>query len=418
MKVLISAAETSSDAHGAELLRALKRQAQVDAFGIGGPKLRKEGFRSLVDARELLAIGFGEAVGKLPRLYRALKEVSTEAMQEKPDVAVLIDYPEFHLKLAQRLGQLGVPVVCYIPPKVWIWRKHRVKKLKRLFARVLTILPFEEAFYADFDVPAKYVGNPLLDQLPLKLKKSDARARLALAGTDKVAVLMPGSRPAEFRQHTELLLDAASLTAKKTGFLTEGEKLHLLIPLPDTADVDSFSRAVDSWKEANSEALALLELHISQGNAFECMVAADAGLIKSGTSTLEAGMLGCPHAVIYKPPRLSEFIFKKIMRFKGPVGLVNLVYQGLPKPGHEWNRRDLMRELLCEHATPEALADELFSLFLPEKRRMIAEGIERLQKTVIGPRPERSPSEVAALEVLAVAREKVASRTQRSRGVT
>ena len=165
MRVLISAAEISSDAHGAKLLDALKRiePGLEDVFGIGGARLQKAGLRSILDSRQLLAMGFTEVLGVIPRAWRALGEIEKAARASKPDVAVLIDYPDFHFRLARRLKRLGIPVVYYITPKVWAWRRGRVRLLRDLFARVLTILPFEAEFYEREGLAVTYVGNPLLD---------------------------------------------------------------------------------------------------------------------------------------------------------------------------------------------------------------------------------------------------------------
>src|SRR5690606_37861114 len=142
MRILLSAAEASSDMHGAELLRSLRELrgetggSAVEAFGVGGPGLRAQGLHSIVDARQLLAMGFSEAISKVPRLRAALDDIAEEARRDPPNVAVLIDYPEFHFRLAARLREQGVPVVCYIPPKLWAWRPGRARKLRELYRKV------------------------------------------------------------------------------------------------------------------------------------------------------------------------------------------------------------------------------------------------------------------------------------------
>jgi lipid-A-disaccharide synthase len=183
VKILISAAETSSDIHGAELLRALQGQfapGQIEAWGIGGPRLQAQGLRSLVDARSLLSMGFFELFGRLPKILGALGTIADAAARDRPDLAVVMDYPDFHFRLAKRLKKLGIPVVYYIPPKVWAWRQGRVKVLRERFVEVLSILPFEEDFFREHKVVAKYVGNPLVDELPLELSRAEARAKLGI----------------------------------------------------------------------------------------------------------------------------------------------------------------------------------------------------------------------------------------------
>lgn len=392
MKILISAAETSSDAHGAELLRALRKFASVDAFGVGGPKLQAAGLRTIVDSRELLAMGFSEILGRLPRILSSLNRVSDAARVERPDVAVVIDYPDFHFRLARKLKNLGIPVVYFIPPKVWAWRKSRLRLLQRDFSKILSILPFEVPFYEQAGVPVCYVGNPLVEELPLQLTRKEARERLKIETGRRVITAMPGSRPAELKRHVPLMLDALELTAKRLG-----ERLQILMPLPATADSKAIELEVRGWSAAHPERL---DVRVSEGDAHECLVAADAGLIKSGTSTLEAGILALPHVVVYRPSALSAWIYRNLIRYPGPVGLVNLVANGL-----DFGRPPLMEEVLCEKATPEPVAEALLSLLRdPEKAKRVAQGLAVLRENVLksGTAENQSPSEAAAREILKV----------------
>jgi lipid-A-disaccharide synthase len=408
LKILISAAETSSDAHGAELLRALRAEGgEVQAFGVGGPKLQDAGLRAVVDAREMLAMGFLEVIGRLPRILRSLRTVTEAAAAERPDVAVVIDYPDFHFRLARRLKTLGIPVVYYIPPKVWVWRKKRMRVLRDSFARVLSILPFEVPFYEQEHVPVKYVGNPLVDELPLRLTREDARARIGLDEGQKVLVLMPGSRPSEIKRHVELLLDAATRAAavlRSKNVLHDPERLIVLMPFPVTSELAQVRDQVDAWLRRSSGRVPgfILDVRVSQGDAPECLVAADAGLIKSGTSTLEAALLGCPHGIVYKPNWLTAWAFKHLVRYKGPVGLSNLVAGWSPE------RPLLVHEILCGDASVSSLSEEMVSLLSdPLRARELREGFLILREKILGGAlgSHISPSTLAAREVLAVVRE-------------
>ncbi len=405
MRILISAAETSSDAHGAELLRAIRAQVpsaeSVEAFGVGGPKLQAAGLRAVVDARELLAMGFIEILRHLPRIFRALNLLTTEARQMRPDIAVVIDYPDFHFRLARRFKKLGIPMVFYIPPKVWVWRKRRVEFLRRFFIKILCILPFEEDFYRNLNISVKYVGNPLLDELPLDLTRSDARKKLSLLDSDRVLIMMPGSRASEIKVHLNLMLDSALLAAtqlQKQGFLAPREALKVLLPFPVTTnleDLEAIRSRVKQRLHDQGGGGTVLEVKISQGDAAECLVAADAGLVKSGTSTLEAGLLRCPHAIVYKPNRTSAWIFKHLIRYRGPVGLVNLIAGWIP--GKDY----LVREILCDEVTPKSLSEEVIALMTdPVKRKNMFEGFERLHERVCGSMGSLSPSFCAAQEII------------------
>lgn len=412
MKILISAAEASSDAHAAHLVRAIRKQlseeeqGSLEIFGVGGPKLQAEGFHAVVDARKLLAMGFLEILGRLPMIFRALRDVARTAERERPDVIVVVDYPDFHFRLARRVGQLGIPIIYYIPPKVWAWRKGRIRFLRDRFARILCILPFEEAFYRDREVPVTYVGNPLVDELPLELTQEKARGELGLQESEPVLVLMPGSRPSELKHHLELMLQAAleaSRRLREKHFFSRSRPLSVLMPFPTAANLDECRAGVEQWISRTLDAHSLLDIRISEGNAPVCLAAADVGLIKSGTSTLEAAMMRCPHLIIYQSNLLSHLIFSRVIRrsYPGPIGLTNLVHgwkEGAPLLVPEFTDRGL---------SSKTLARELLTLFEDrEQRSRMRAGLETVRKRILGDSPGVSPSELAAKEVLRVARGK------------
>jgi lipid-A-disaccharide synthase len=405
MKILISAAETSSDAHAAELLESLREQLrargeEVEAFGIGGPKLLAAGQRQIVDARELLSMGFLEIVSRLPKIFESLSHVEKAALERKPDVAILLDYPDFHFRLAKRLKKQGIPIVYYIPPKVWAWRKGRVRFLKKFFSKILCIFPFEESFYQKENVPVKYVGNPLLDELPLEATKAEARVKLGISPTEKVLAVLPGSRPAELQRHLELFLDGAQMTAVKlvaAGGIGEHERLRVLIPFPETSEMRPLQDRIHAW-EADQKHL-LVQLKVSQGDSAWTMLAANAGLIKSGTSTLEAALLQCPHVIVYKPNKITELLVRRVINYWGPIGLSNLVcgVEREPFP---------IPELTGSGVTAQALSNTLVQLLLPtplaEKIQGICEDVRRLM--IIRENGKiTSPSLIAAREILEVA---------------
>lgn len=405
MRLLISAAEASSDRHGAELVKALRQlvpaSMEFSVFGIGGPELQKAGLNPVVvDARELLTIGFVEVLTQLPRILRALRRATEAAQELKPDLAIVIDYPDFHFRFARRLKALGIPVIYYIPPKVWVWRRRRVYFLRQFFKKILCIFPFEEEFYRQYQVPVSYVGNPLMDQLPLQMTRAQARERLGIAESELSVVLMVGSRRSEWKYHLELFLNAVyrvAMELRQKGQLQAEEKLVVLMPFPEVAPLAELTEKVKNWESTQNKCQNkcedVLTIRISQGNAAECLVAADAGLVKSGTSTLEAGLLGCPHLVVYKPSRTAEWIFKYLIRYRGPVGLVNLA--------SGWKSGDpyLAPEFLCERATADLISSDLVDLMSSaERRAKMRSGFDRLRLVLGG--KKQSPSLAAAREVL------------------
>jgi len=364
----------------------------LDAYGVGGPQLQAAGLRAVVDTRELMTMGFLEVLLKLPKIFRILKRVVRAAKLDRPDVAIVIDYPGFHFRLARGLRKLGVPLVYYIPPKIWAWRQHRVRFLRKFFDRILCIFPFEEAVYRDLGVAVKYVGNPLMDELPLGLSRADARRALGLADEDVVLVVMPGSRESELNHHLECMLSAVALAAASglSALIGVSTQLKVLVPFPETADLASAQRRVASWRERVGEALAgRLDLRISRGDSAVCLVAADAGLIKSGTSTLEAALLNCPHVVVYRPNRTGIWVYRKLVRYKGFVGLVNLIVG------------KIVPEVLCEDVIPSILSQHVVALLTNQgMRAQMFAGFESLRAVIRS--GGRSPSASAAAEIFGV----------------
>jgi lipid-A-disaccharide synthase len=402
VKILISAGEASSDAHGAQLLRALRESAPagepIAAFGVGGPKLQAEGLEAIVDSRELLAMGSSEVLGRLPRILKALDELSESARAQRPDVAVFLDYPDFHFRLAARLREQKIPLIYYIPPKVWVWRKGRLRTLRESFARVLCIFPFEEKIYQDAQVPVSYVGNPLLDELPLGMTREEARAKLGIAPERRALVLMPGSRPSELKRHLSPMLEAtvrAAARLRRSGWLDPTVPLRVQMPLPELSDFERIRAQIEAWLGRGG--FPILDVQVTRGGSAEALIAADLGLIKSGTSTLEAALLGCPHAVVYRPSWLTGRIFKHPVRYRKPVGLVNIV------AGRERPSEYVAREILMEKVTARNLEEELVSLATDEPRRSrMRADFERIRK-VLG--QSESPSRKAAGEILRVLEE-------------
>lgn len=397
MKVLISAAEASSDKHGAELLISLKKRfPQLEAFGVGGDHLRSSGLDVLCDASGMRAMGSSEAISRLPTLLRALNTLSEAARQRQPDFAILLDYPEFHFKLAKRLKKQGIPVVYYIPPKLWVWRKHRIRFFQRNVDFVLCLLPFEVGFFQRARVRAAYAGNPLIDELPLDLPPEDARSSLNLTGERVSVAVMPGSRPSELKYHFELFLDSVLLAAKK-----KNTSFQVRIPLASQEDADHAALLLEKWKANHSADLDRLQIQLSVGNSATVLRACDIGIIKSGTSTLEAGLMGLPHIVAYTTSPLTHRLFRWLVRFEGPIGLVNIALNWMP--GQKVNRRQcVFEEFAMEEAEPEGLSTGLIALLEDSDRKArIQQAVDQLRSRLGKDESGHpiQPSQTAAKEI-------------------
>lgn len=354
---------------------------KIRIFGIGGPRLQAEGVEILVSASQLLSMGFIEVISRLPRILSILKAMGKVAERERPHLAIFLDYPDFHFKLADRFNASGVPVICMIPPKIWAWRKGRIKKIARLYRHVFSIFPFEEKIYREGQVPVTYMGNPLLDELPLTLTREEARRKLGIAPEESVLLLMPGSRPSEIQYHLAPMLEAAEK-------LSRLKPLKVLMPLAPTDHLESVRKKLP---------VTSFPLVLSQGNAWECMRAADAGIIKSGTSTLEAAVLDCPHVVIYDGHPISKFLFKHLVRYRGAISLVNLV------EGKKDQR--IVQELIGDEFRIERMVEEvrpLLSLSSSARAEMIR-AFKNI-RDVLAPQDSgtKSPSLKAAREILSL----------------
>ncbi len=303
MRLFIVAGEASGDLHAANLLRALQRRgAGVEAFGVGGERLRAAGLECVARSEELSVMGLAEVVRELPRLSRLARRVRVAALARRPDVAVLVDSPDFNLPLARRLRRAGIPVVVYVSPQLWAWRSGRVRRIRRDVRRVLCILPFEVAFYAAHGVAAEYVGHPLVDELAPVMAAMPPRAPSTLA-------LLPGSRWHEVETLLPTMLAAAASLRNEIGDLRVR-----LIAAPGLEHGRLAARLADSP--------AAVEV-VTQ-DRHRALASCAAAIVASGTATLECALLDVPMVVGYRLHALSYALAARLVRVPH-VGLVNLV---------------------------------------------------------------------------------------------
>ena len=362
-ELLVVAVEASADLHGAAVLRELRAlRPGLRAFGAGGPLLRAEGCETLVRAEDLSVMGIAEVLPAIPRIFRALRTLRRAAQQRQPRAALLIDSPDFNLRLARKLRRLGVRVAYFIGPSVWAWRTYRVRQIARDVARMLVILPFEAEFYARHGVNAVYVGNPLADgfrpALPAtstptttSTPRADLRRELGLDARRPVLALLPGSRRQEIRRIWPALLGAARL---------------LLERMPDLQLVVAVAPTVrPEWLRAD------LPVAFVAGRAPEVLAAADAAVVASGTATLEAALAQVPTVVVYRLSWLSWIVGRLLVRVPF-VSLVNLLAgRGLVP---ELLQRDCTGARIAESAAPLLAAGEARDAQL-EGMRQIRQGL-------------------------------------------
>ncbi len=332
-EILIVAGEASADLHAARALEELGRlRPGVRAFGVGGPRLRAAGLEALAPAEEISVMGLAEVLPRIPRILGILRALGRAAAERRPRAALLVDLPDFNLRLAARLKKLGIPVVYYVSPTIWAWRRGRAKKIARVVDRMLCILPFEERFYEGTGVSARFVGHPLAERAA-PASPERYRAELGLAAARTTVALVPGSRPSELRRIFPAMLDAAE-RIKATR-----PDAQFVVPIAPTLE----RREVEPFLAAHHT----IEVKLVEGHTEEVVGASDAALVKSGTSTLEAALMLRPMVVVYKLSWLSYLVGRLLVRI-AHFALVNILAG-----------RGLVPELLQREASPERMAAEI-----------------------------------------------------------
>jgi lipid-A-disaccharide synthase len=304
LSIMLSAGEASGDLHGSTLCRALAAlRPGVRLCGMGGARMAAAGMEVIADPTSRAVVGINEALGRVPELYRAYRRLATRLRDERPHALVLIDFPEFNLYLARQARRAGVPVVYFIPPQLWAWRRGRLRQIARRISRVLAVLPFERDLYEAAGVPVDFVGHPLLDVLPFDLGRDEARRRLGCGPGEVVVGLFPGSRREEVARLLPSMLAAASRLA------SAGAAERFLLGLAPTVD-----RAVIEGHLAQGGATGAPRVDVREGRTYEVMAAADVIVVASGTATLEAALLGVPMVVCYRVSRLTEVMVRLLVR--------------------------------------------------------------------------------------------------------
>ncbi|PYN37005.1 MAG: lipid-A-disaccharide synthase [Candidatus Rokuibacteriota bacterium] len=306
---MLVAGEASGDLHGAALCRALRElDPRCRLFGMGGARMAAEGMDVLVDVTAKAVTGGSEAFGQVPRLYRAYRELrAVFEGADRPAVLVLIDFPEFNLRLARAARRAHIPVVYFIPPQVWAWRGGRVKTIRRVVSLVLAVFPFEAPLYRRAGVPVEFVGHPLLDQLQAAPTREVARRRLGIADGAAVVGLLPGSRHQEIVHMLPAMRDAAA---------------DILRTAPGTRFVLGLAPTIERELVARHLAGGPL-VEIVENQTHDVIRAADLVLVTSGTVTLEAALLGTPMVVGYRLSFVSELMVRLLIRVPW-VSLANL----------------------------------------------------------------------------------------------
>jgi lipid-A-disaccharide synthase len=342
--IFISAGEASGEHYGALLIDALKKRLSAAGqmasfFGMGGERMKAAGLECIVRSEEMAVMGLTEIVRHLPRIWREYRKLKKSIRDRRPSVAVLIDFPEIHFRLAEELHRLGVPVIFFVSPQLWAWKKKRIRLVQKYIDKMLVIFPFEEAFYRERGVQAEFVGHPLAE-LPLpSISRSEFAAENGLDPAKTWIGLLPGSRAKEIRDHLPTILQAAQ---KLPG------SFEFIVPLAPTLNAAQ-RKEVQQIVEIHGQGLSLRLVD----DARATLLHARASVVASGTATVEAALIGNPFVVVYRVSALTYAIAKRVVKVPY-VAMANLIAG-----------KRIVPELIQEDFTAEKIVQEIERL-LPD----------------------------------------------------
>jgi lipid-A-disaccharide synthase len=331
-QILLSAGEASGDMYAAELAAALKARVNCEIFGMGGDQMRAAGVNVITDYSQVSVLGITEILAHLPQLIRAMRGLVDSAKKRRPLLAILTDFPGFHLRLARKLKPLGVRNIYYVCPQFWAWRPWRVHIVRRRFALALCIFPFEEKFFGDAGVPVKFIGHPLVGNVAPTQSREAFFAAHNLDPSKKLVTILPGSRNSELKRHLPVLREACF-------------KIHKEMPVQFVVAAAPGRSGLlqHAW-------LAGLNAHVIEGQTYDALAHADASIVSSGTATVEAALLDAPMVVVYRVTPLTAILAKPLVRTEF-FSMVNLIAT-----------REVVPELIQKDFTPEKVATQTLHL--------------------------------------------------------
>jgi lipid-A-disaccharide synthase len=339
-KMLIIAGEASSALYAERLIEEFKNNNfNIEFYGVGSNAMEALGFRRLGKSEEMAVVGLQEVLAHYKDIKKVFNDVVTETFKEKPNVILLLDYPDFNFKLAKELSSLKIPVVYYISPQLWAWRTSRIQLVKKYINKMLVLFPFEKDFYKKHDVDVDFVGHPLLDEIDEKLFstsfQAEQRSGFAISPNDFVVGLMPGSRKSEIKHHLSTQIKAAE------HLLIQKPQVKVCVLVAATLNIDELKSQVhqpDKFIWVQSDPVKMIPM-------------VDVVLCASGTATIFVGLLKKPMAVMYKMNAFTAFLAKRLVKNTPFFGMVNLILN-----------KEVCKEFFQDQASPEELSAELLKL--------------------------------------------------------
>jgi lipid-A-disaccharide synthase len=347
LRLMIVAGEASGDAHAAALVRALRAEApgmEFEFFGATGALMREAGVESIVRSDDLAILGLVEIASVLPKFWRAFQTLKSAGVERRPDAVILVDWPDFNLRLARALHRRGLRVIYYISPQLWAWRAHRVRSIARDVDLLLSILPFEPQWYKARGVEqVEFVGHPLVGEVNPRYEREEFCRRNNLDPSRPLIALLPGSRHKELERILPPMLDAAEIISRQRP------ATQFVITLAANRSRDEATALIEAATR-NNDSHVSINLHITQHETREALVAADAAAVASGTATLEAALIETPFVIVYKESFINWHTLGRLISAEH-FGLINLI------AGER-----LVTELMQNDLTGERLAAELTAL--------------------------------------------------------
>jgi len=358
---MVSAGEASGDSHASHALKALKDSGiSFTSFGMGASALQSSGTELIVDCRELTVIGITDVLLNYHKFLKRLKQLRSVMVQRKPDLLLIVDYPDFNLKLAETARAHGIPVLFYISPKVWAWRAGRVKRIASLVSHMAVLFPFEVAIYEQAGLPVTYVGNPVVHDAVSSYTRDQACRHLGLNEQHKVVALLPGSRMGEIKRHLPAMLDTAR------HIQHSHPDAQFVLPVAPTLErgvIDQMISTDQMMSTGSDEPEPPTRLMITDKDSRDVMRSADVALVASGTATLETALVGTPMVVMYIISSVNYAIMKRLIRIPD-ISLVNIVAG-----------KRIVPEYLQQEAQPQVMAKALIELIenLNSRQMMLQE---------------------------------------------
>lgn len=339
-KVLMIAGEASGDIYGADLARHLYNQTPMKIFGIGGKRMRCAGVDILYDSSEISVVGLSEVIPRLKAIRHAYRIVTNLIRSRGIDLIILIDYPGFNIKVAGVAKKTGIPVVYYISPQIWAWRRRRLRLLSERVKKMIVILPFEEAIYKEAGADCSFIGHPLVDEILTTRPLEDTIKRYGIDRDSPVISLCPGSRIGEIRALLPVILGAGEILKKSNTHI------QFIMPVADSLEFRQIEDMVSKWNRSRGDDKDPLNIMMVKGEASDVINISDIVIAASGTITLQAALLEKPMVIIYRLSPLTHLIARLLVSIKD-IGLVNILAG-----------RRIVPELIQGDASPDMIAAE------------------------------------------------------------